>query len=90
MLVLFAHPPIHETDEGPDQETNEQLEPEGVELSRRLESRKLGPGKRLEPLRRFAAGERAALAARDCLEEPLARAEVAEQGPARPGRRGSP
>ena len=79
VLVLLAHPPIHEADEGSHQETDDGFELERIELAPRVEARKLGVGEPLEPLRRLATSKRTALAARDRLEQPLPGTEVAEQ-----------
>ena len=48
VIVLLAHPPIHEPDERPDQEADDGLELERVEPSRHLESRQLRLGELLE------------------------------------------
>src|SRR6478735_5450301 len=51
VLVLLADPPVHEADEGADQEANDGLELEGIERSRYMEPRQLGPRELLEPPR---------------------------------------
>ena len=79
VLVLLAHPPIHETDERPDQEADDGLELERIELPGRLQARQFGAGEVLEPLRRLATREGTALTARDGLEQPLPQPEVPEQ-----------
>src|SRR6476620_5056895 len=72
VVVLLAHPPIHEADERPDEEADDGLEPERIELAGHLESQQLRLDKLLEAPSRLAPSQRAALAARDGLEEPLA------------------
>src|SRR6185295_12473679 len=79
VLVLLAHPPVHEPDERPHEKAHDRFDLEGIELLRRLETRQLRVDKPLEALRRLAPGQRAALATGDCLEQSLPRSEMPEQ-----------